>query len=174
MQPLAVFSFAAILVGLSTVLLFLGKDVLVKKNSSGSDDSQPIIMTVGSIILLGIFLTSLFIGREFIYESNTTDAVNIVADQQGSQAETQVSSEDLTQLVKGVDKAADDVYNGLETTKKIVGKTEARKEAIAHGRDHASGKLNALADRLQTAAETNNSPNPLDLHTAEHITKGLE
>jgi hypothetical protein len=48
---------------------------------------------------------------------------------------------------------ADDVYSGLDTTKEIIGKTEARKQAIEQGRTKASGKLKGLAERARQAHE---------------------
>ncbi|MGG6242319.1 hypothetical protein ACQ4N7_27205 [Nodosilinea sp. AN01ver1] len=62
--------------------------------------------------------------------------------------------EQPVQLEQAADQAADlseDVYSGLDTTKKIIGKTEARNQAIETGRDAASQKLEELSDRAQQA-----------------------
>ena len=48
---------------------------------------------------------------------------------------------------------SDRVYSGLETTQDLIGKTEARNQAIEHGRTKASGKLQGLAERARQAHE---------------------
>lgn len=60
---------------------------------------------------------------------------------------------DLPAAADQAEEFSDDVFSGLETTKEIIGKTEARKEAIEHGRTKASGKLQELAERARQAQE---------------------
>ncbi|MBE9158294.1 hypothetical protein IQ265_15875 [Nodosilinea sp. LEGE 06152] len=70
-----------------------------------------------------------------------------------SQGQTKLQQEPV-QLEQAADQAADlskDVYNGLDTTKKIIGKTEARNQAIETGREAASQKLEELSDRARQA-----------------------
>lgn len=50
-----------------------------------------------------------------------------------------------------VDRASDKIYEGLDTTKDIIGKTEGRKQVIEQGRQKASQKLEALADKAKSA-----------------------
>lgn len=60
-------------------------------------------------------------------------------------------------LDQAADKAndlSDGVYGGLDTTKEIIGKTEARNQAIETGRDAASQKLQELSDRARQAEAT--------------------
>lgn len=57
----------------------------------------------------------------------------------------------LEQAADQADQLSDDVYGGLDTTKKIIGKTEARNQAIEKGRDAASQKLEELSDRARQA-----------------------
>lgn len=57
----------------------------------------------------------------------------------------------LEQAAAQADRLSEDVYSGLDTTKKIIGKTEARNQAIETGRDAASQKLEELSDRAQQA-----------------------
>ncbi len=58
------------------------------------------------------------------------------------------------QLDRAADQAKDlseNVYGGLDTTKKFIGKTDARNQAIETGRDAASQKMQELSDRAQQA-----------------------
>ena len=60
-------------------------------------------------------------------------------------------------LDQAADKAndlSDGVYGGLDTTKEIIGKTEARNQAIETGRDAASQKMLELSDRARQAEAT--------------------
>jgi hypothetical protein len=60
----------------------------------------------------------------------------------------------LEQAADRADKLSNEVYSGLDTTKKIIGKTEARNQAIEKGRDAASQKLEELSDRARQAETT--------------------
>lgn len=57
----------------------------------------------------------------------------------------------LEQAAGQAEELSDNVYSGLDTTKKIIGKTEARNQAIEKGRDAASQKLEELSDRARQA-----------------------
>ncbi|MEA5452200.1 hypothetical protein VB780_26740 [Leptolyngbya sp. CCNP1308] len=57
----------------------------------------------------------------------------------------------LEQAADQADKLSDNVYSGLDTTKKIIGKTDARNQAIEKGRDAASQKMQELSDRARQA-----------------------
>lgn len=172
MQPFAVFAFSAILVSLCAVFLFLGKGIFAGNNQSGFNLPQPVIMTASAVILIGIFLGSLFIGREIIYADNVTSFSPKQAAEESVSAQN--SPQELEDLANNVDQAADSVYNGLDTTKDIIGKTELRKEAIEHGRDHASGRLGTLSERIRKARQEKQPLRPFDRRTAEHVTKGVQ
>jgi hypothetical protein len=60
----------------------------------------------------------------------------------------------LEQAADQAGKLSDNVYSGLDTTKKIIGKTESRNQAIETGRDAASQKMQELSDRAQQAEAT--------------------
>ncbi|NJL86388.1 MAG: hypothetical protein HC886_11045 [Leptolyngbyaceae cyanobacterium SM1_1_3] len=62
-----------------------------------------------------------------------------------------ITAENLDAAADAVEQAAGDVYEGLETTKRIKGKTELRNQKIEEGRDHASDKLQELADKARAA-----------------------
>ncbi|MGF1535890.1 MAG: hypothetical protein ACFB4J_05300 [Elainellaceae cyanobacterium] len=58
---------------------------------------------------------------------------------------------DLNRAILSAEAASLAIFNGLETTQNFVGKTERRKAAIEHGRNHASDKLKALIERARSA-----------------------
>ncbi|NEQ32028.1 MAG: hypothetical protein F6K04_13660 [Leptolyngbya sp. SIO4C5] len=62
-----------------------------------------------------------------------------------------IDTADLESAADVVEQAADDVYEGLETTKRIKGKTELRNQKIEEGRDEASSKLQNLAEKARSA-----------------------
>jgi hypothetical protein len=169
-QPFAVFAFSAILVSLCAVFLYLGRGVLMGNETNGLNLPKPIIMTVSAVVLIGVFFLSLFIGREVIFPDSSVRAAVGPAVQTEN---TPSSSRDLEELRAGVDQAADSVYQGLETTKERIGKTEARKQAIEQGRDRAHDKLTTLADDLQKAAEENQPLPTSQRRAAEHLTEGV-
>lgn len=53
--------------------------------------------------------------------------------------------------------ASDQIFEGLDTTKEIIGKTEPRKQAIEHARRHASEKLDDLADKARRTKDSDES-----------------
>ena len=74
---------------------------------------------------------------------------------QGRGIETQPApSVPLNRAADQANDLSEGVYNGLDTTKKIIGKTDARNQAIETGRDTASQKLQELSDRAQQAEAT--------------------
>ncbi|TVQ09907.1 MAG: hypothetical protein EA368_08530 [Leptolyngbya sp. DLM2.Bin27] len=77
---------------------------------------------------------------------------------------------DLDQAAERAEDLSDEVYHGLETTKKIIGKTEARNRAIEQGRSTASGKLEDLADRARQAESVND---PVLSETDQRVLKNI-
>ncbi|MEO0408963.1 MAG: hypothetical protein AAF289_16595 [Cyanobacteria bacterium P01_A01_bin.135] len=58
---------------------------------------------------------------------------------------------DLQRAILSAEAASLAIFNGLEMTQDFVGKTERRKAAIEHGRNHASDRLKALVERARSA-----------------------
>lgn len=58
---------------------------------------------------------------------------------------------DLGRAILSAEAASLAIFNGLETTQEFVGKTDRRKAAIEHGRNHASDRLKALIERARSA-----------------------
>ena len=169
MQSFALFAVSAILVSLCAIFLFLGYGVLAGNKSGGGQLPRPAILTVSAIVLIGMFLASLFIGRGFLYRGSDTRIVAAEAAAQGNASQTE-----LTDLADKVDQAAEEVYGGLDTTKEIIGKTDARKEAIEHGRNRAHQKLGSLAERIRAALRGEAPLDELDQVEAEHVTQGVK
>ncbi|WP_413160747.1 hypothetical protein ACL6C3_19755 [Capilliphycus salinus ALCB114379] len=65
---------------------------------------------------------------------------------------------DLENGANRAESAADKIYQGLDTTKDVVGKTEQRKQVIEKARDHASDRLKEQSERAKSAQ----NPNSLD------------
>ncbi|MGF1535889.1 MAG: hypothetical protein ACFB4J_05295 [Elainellaceae cyanobacterium] len=58
---------------------------------------------------------------------------------------------DLKAAQPQLEAATEAIYKGLERTKRDIGKTELRQEAIEYGRDRAIGKLQGLLERVESA-----------------------
>jgi len=58
---------------------------------------------------------------------------------------------DLERAIEQVERASEEIYQGLDRTKELIGKTERRKEAIEHGRNHARERLESLAEKARAA-----------------------
>ncbi len=63
----------------------------------------------------------------------------------------QVSPAETKKLANDVETAAENSFKGLDTTKKIIGKTKYRNDAIGYGRTKASQKLKALSEKLDAS-----------------------
>jgi NADH:ubiquinone oxidoreductase subunit 5 (subunit L)/multisubunit Na+/H+ antiporter MnhA subunit len=180
-RPFAIVAFSAILVSLFAVFLWIGRRVFLAKDKprdttldpTGVQPEQPIIMTVSAIVLIGLFVASLFIGRLLIFPQTTPESASSPVRTELPPV-SEADRADLKALAESVDRSSEEIYSGLEKTKQIIGKTEARKEAIEHGREHASNKLKALADRIWQAVENNQPLHWFDRQRAEHLTEGLK
>jgi hypothetical protein len=78
---------------------------------------------------------------------------------------------DLDAAADQAEALSDNVYSGLDTTKEIIGKTEARKQAIEHGRDKASTKLQDLADRARQNQGVEPPLSETDKRVLRHISE---
>lgn len=100
------------------------------------------IFTLSSAIIAG--LITIAVG--LILWSTTLSSAS-----QGQAVESQQEPVQLDQAADQAEDLSENVYSGLDTTKKIIGKTEARNQAIETGRDAASQKLEELSDRARQA-----------------------
>jgi len=67
---------------------------------------------------------------------------------------------DLDKAADRADEASEKIFKGLDETKNFVGKTEQRKQAIQHGREHASDKWKSIADKARRAKDSEESLTP--------------
>ncbi len=78
----------------------------------------------------------------------------------------------LERVADQADALSEGVYGGLDTTKEIIGKTEARNQAIETGRDAASQKLEELGDRARQAQESGEDVlSATDKRVLKHMTE---
>ncbi|HEY9652861.1 MAG TPA: hypothetical protein V6C95_19545 [Coleofasciculaceae cyanobacterium] len=76
---------------------------------------------------------------------------------------------DLDQAVNKADEASQKVYQGLDKTKSLIGKTEKRNQAIEHGRNEASEKLQSLADKARRVKNSDESLSVTEKQALEQI-----
>ena len=74
-----------------------------------------------------------------------------LAAEQTAELASAIQIPDLQQAILSAEAASLAIFNGLEMTQEFVGKTERRKAAIEHGRNHASDRLKALVERARSA-----------------------
>lgn len=101
----------------------------------------------GGIIALGLVVASLFI-------FNFIAADGAPSSDRSAAIAPDTTAINLEQAADRAEAAAEAVFNGLDTTKEFIGKTEARNQAIEGGRNNASQKLFALANRVRDAMQS--------------------
>jgi hypothetical protein len=81
-------------------------------------------------------------------------------------------SPDLNQAADKAEEASEQIYEGLERTKAVVGKTEPRNQVIEEAREHASEKWQSLADKARKAKRSaSESLSPVDRINLERISE---
>ncbi len=132
----------------------------------GMEDSRGVRRRI--FILSGAILAGLIaIATVLIFQSTTPATAS-----QGQAVESQQAPVQLEQAADQADDLSKNVYSGLDTTKKIIGKTEARNQAIETGRDAASQKLEELSDRAKQAETAGEDVlSATDKRVLKHITE---
>ena len=102
--------------------------------------------------LVAVILATLFLASPAIAATSNSDAA-AAGDQTAEIASLGQAAVplDLQQAIMSAEAASLAIFDGLETTQNLIGKTERRKAAIEHGRNHASGRLNNLIERARSA-----------------------
>lgn len=80
-----------------------------------------------------------------------------------------MTSADQQQATEQVEAGADNVFEGLDTTKRIIGKTDKRNQYIEFGRRHASDKLKAMADQVREKQQVGESLSPVEERVLEQF-----
>jgi len=119
-----------------------------------------------------IFLSLILLGMMLIYGMGEGAIAAPVSSQPPLYwlTTTTGTSLDLDQAAESAERASDDIYKGLDRTKRDIGKTEGRNEIIQKARDHASDKWQSLADKARSAQETDTELSPVDQHTLKRLT----
>lgn len=76
---------------------------------------------------------------------------------------------DLDQAAEKAEEASEQIFEGLDRTKRVVGKTEPRNEVIEKARTHASQKWQSLADKTKAAKESGESLSPVDENSLKQV-----
>jgi hypothetical protein len=123
------------------------------------------LSVVQLILCVGLFLPA-SLNAPWLTTSLTTSP--IVATYESSAQVPDPGSIDIDRASDKADEASDKVFDGLDTTKRIIGKTDKRNEIIQKARETASGKLKALSDRAEQAPDAE-SLTPPDKQVLDQI-----
>ncbi|WOD39066.1 hypothetical protein [Nodosilinea sp. E11] len=124
------------------------------------------ILALGAVVL-ALAVALIFWGTSLTYVSQSAPPP---LSQEARPDPKQNQPLDLDQAADRAEDFSEDVYHGLDTTKEIIGKTEARNQAIEQGRSTASGKLKDLADRARQAEATGD---PVLSETDKRVLKNI-
>lgn len=107
---------------------------------------------VAGMIVLGIAIAS----------PQTTLAVPLQQQHLIASIADRAPEPDLERGAQKAEEASEKIYEGLDRTKKIIGKTQKRNEAIERARNHASDRWDALADKVRAAERSEDALSPVD------------
>lgn len=125
------------------------------------------------ILALCLIPICLVFGLAIINNNSAALATSLTPTAQLTPAHPQ--SEESVDLDKGAEqakKASEKAFDGLETTKELIGKTEKRKQAIEYGRKKASRKWESIADKAEKAKKSEASLNDTEKLTLDRMTDG--
>lgn len=83
--------------------------------------------------------------------------------------QTQADSTQLDQAADKAEQASDKIFDGLDTTKQIIGKTDVRNRVIETGRDKASRKLESIAEKARSTKQSGNSLSPTEQRVVDQL-----
>ncbi|MFE4107694.1 hypothetical protein [Almyronema epifaneia] len=112
--------------------------------------SQGLHTRLRQIAAIGLLQLMVWLGSAIAYPAIAVDLQPATNPTTHPFSPESVETKDLDQAAEAVDRASEGVYQGLETTKQIKGKTELRNQKIEEGRDTASKKLKDLADKARS------------------------
>ena len=84
-------------------------------------------------------------------------------------AQNPTESLDVDRAAHKADEASESIYDGLDTTKRIIGKTDKRNQVIEEARTHASQKWKALADKAKAAQNSETSLSPTEKQVLKQV-----
>lgn len=77
-------------------------------------------------------------------------------------AQAATESLDIDRAADKADAASENIYKGLDTTKRVVGKTDKRNQVIEQAREQGSEKWKALAEKAKAAQNSETDLTPTD------------
>lgn len=127
-------------------------------------------LRVVSVIFL-VLLTWVWGGNFTAFNSTAVWAASLTPEAKAYEVKDEFKTPaSLEKAADSAERASEQVFDKMEKTQDIVGKTEGRKEAIKTAREHASNKLKSQAERAKSASE-----NSEDLPYQEKLfIKGLQ
>lgn len=84
-------------------------------------------------------------------------------------AQASTESLDVDRAAEKADEASEDIYKGLDTTKRIIGKTDKRNQIIEEAREHASQKWKSLAEKAKAAQNSETSLSPTEKQVLKQV-----
>jgi len=132
------------------------------------------IATVGAKLLLclGFIGINFYISPGFAMAASQTLNISTLDRSNTPIIIAQASNQplDVDRAAEKADQASENIYEGLDTTKRIIGKTDKRNQIIEEARDHASQKWQSLADKAKAAQNSDIELTP----TEEQVLKQVE
>ncbi|HEY9662695.1 MAG TPA: hypothetical protein V6C65_29930 [Allocoleopsis sp.] len=83
--------------------------------------------------------------------------------------QTQADAAQLDQAADKAEQASDKIFDGLDTTKQIIGKTDVRNRVIETGRDKASRKLESIAEKARSTKQSGDSLSPTEQRVVNQL-----
>lgn len=128
---------------------------------------QPLKLLQTTVLLLVQFL--LCFSFIFASTSPSTAAASPLRWVTAHIAQASTDSLDVDRAAEQADAASEDIYKGLDTTKRVVGKTDKRNQVIEQAREQASEKWKSLADKAKTAQDANTDLTPTEQKTLKQV-----
>jgi hypothetical protein len=119
------------------------------------------------VVLLGVTISPLVNTTHAAIAAPLTIAPFTTATVWQPLAEITDRSSDLEHAANKAEEASESIYEGLDRTKRVVGKTEPRNEVIEKAREHASDKWQSLADKTRAAKNSDESLSSADKKALE-------
>lgn len=124
-------------------------------------NQKPLSLILRNILILGLLQFFFFLGLEctplktqaaLAYSPVSSNAASVDADRSNNL--------DADRAATQADKASEEIFKGLDTTKEIIGKTDRRKQVIEQAREQASDKLKSLANKAKESSDPDQDLSP--------------
>lgn len=118
-----------------------------------------------------LFLAQFFLCLSLLYTRSGIAAVAAAPWHSATIGTTQIPTEslDVDRAAEKADQASENIYKGLDTTKRVVGKTDKRNQVIEQAREQASEKWKSLAEKAKTAQNTDTPLTPTEKQVLKQV-----